>query len=319
MTVHEYTVSDEQGSTENKKGEIVAKQGDPFSFYVYNSNDSANPAIAVRIVMPLGGTESGLFRYPRVGEKVLVGTEESFHYLMGYIPTFTPSSQDFQTAGMSQEDGRGEVFRYRQTGKQEAKIGTEPYSEIGFYHRPTSWKAADGEKNDYADNNEYSYPKIDQLKIHSTGDIHESAVNHHRIKAKRFEILSNVDESDFSKDLKGGNRPFGDKRADVSELFQGDIHIRGKRRIVLKAGSEIRLEVGRSTIVISDAGIVLTTRKTHSDIHNSLDTVLSVLPRDGITMFGQHLKMAAVYDWAISENMGSSVKGTAGERVWQRL
>jgi hypothetical protein len=132
------------------------------------------------------------------------------------------------------------------------------------------------------------------------------------MKAKRIEILSNVEKSDFTKDLSDKNRPFGDKGADISNLYQGDIHIRGKRRIVLKAGSEIRLEVGRSTIVISDAGIILTSRKTHSDIHNSLDTILSVLPRDGITMFGQHLKLAAAYDWAIAENMGSSIKGTAG-------
>jgi hypothetical protein len=132
------------------------------------------------------------------------------------------------------------------------------------------------------------------------------------MKAKRIEILSNVQESDFSKELSGDNRPFGDKGANISELLQGDIHIRGKRRIVLKAGSEIRIEVGRSSIVISDAGIILTSRKTHSDIHNSLDTVLSVMPRDGITMFGQHLKLGAAYDWAILENMGSSIKGTAG-------
>jgi hypothetical protein len=156
------------------------------------------------------------------------------------------------------------------------------------------------------------FPGIDQINIQSTGDIHTKAANHQRMKARRIEILSNVDESDFTKDLSGKNRPFGDKGADVSNLFQGDIHIRGKRRIVLKAGSEIRLEVGRSAIVISDAGITLSSRKTHSDIRNSLDTILSVLPRDGITMFGQHLKLGAAYDWAIMENMGSSIKGTAG-------
>ncbi|MDR2444514.1 MAG: phage baseplate assembly protein V [Spirochaetaceae bacterium] len=39
--------------------------------------------------MPLGGTDSGLFRFPRVGEKVLVGTEEGRNYLMRYIPIYT--------------------------------------------------------------------------------------------------------------------------------------------------------------------------------------------------------------------------------------
>ncbi|MDR2743031.1 MAG: hypothetical protein LBB98_12885, partial [Treponema sp.] len=104
MNVDEYTVSDEQGKSEEKKrGTIVTKQGDPFIFYVKNTNTNTDitstPALEVKISMPLGGTESGLFRYPRVGEKVLVVTNESSsNYLMGYIPTYNnQGTQDFQT------------------------------------------------------------------------------------------------------------------------------------------------------------------------------------------------------------------------------
>jgi hypothetical protein len=293
----------------------------PYEFYAKKTSRDQNTYV-IQLIMPLGGKESGLFRYPKDGETILVdmgGT--AGNCLLGYFPSESEAVNNFLTNTASSnsdeknalQNEAGMVLRYEQTGKStapayDAEDTSGRYSEIGFYHRPTQWEPS--KKDDYVDTTDI--PRIDHLNIQSSGDIHSKAVNHHRMKAKRIEILSNVDASNFSKELKGNNRPFGDKGADVSELLQGDIHIRGSRRIVLKAGSEIRLEVGRSTIVISDAGIILTTRKTHSDIHNSLDTVLSVLPRDGITMFGQHLKLAAAYDWAILENMGSSIKGTAG-------
>jgi hypothetical protein len=306
----------------DKGGEDSATARFPYQFYAKEKTEATQTKV-VNLVMPIGGKETGFFRYPKAEENILVdddGASSPSYYLIGYLPSemdeennFLTNKQDadneFNNEVQALKAEEGMILRYQQTGKKDPSNKDERYSEIGFYHRPTQWKTSDQDSyNDVAD----SIPKIDQINIQSTGDIHTKAKNHHQVKAKRIEILSNVEESDFSKDLKKENRPFGDKSADISDLLQGDIHIRGKRRIILKAGSEIRLEVGRSTIIISDAGIILTSRKTHSDIHNPFDTVLSILPRDGITMFGQHLKLAAAYAWGIEENMGSSIKGTAG-------
>ncbi|MDR2783384.1 MAG: hypothetical protein LBB48_06025 [Treponema sp.] len=110
------------------------------------------------------------------------------------------------------------------------------------------------------------FPKIDQLNIQSTGDIHTTAQNHQRLKAKRIEILSDVDESNFSEDLEGENRPFGDRDGDDSYLYAGDAHIRAKNRIVIKAWESIELQAGRSSIIINDEGITIASRKTQSNI-----------------------------------------------------
>jgi hypothetical protein len=205
------------------------------------------------------------------------------------------------------------VFRYQQTGKtaDALKDITDPrelYSEIGFYSKQTQWAAANS--NEY--NSKTSPPNIDRLNIQSTGDIRSNAVNHHRMKAKRFELLVDCNETDFSKDLKGTNRPYGDAGSDESSLFSGDAHIRATRRIVIKAGTEIRLEVGRSTVIISDDGILMAARKTHADIPNDMDSMLNILPRNGITISGQQFRVAAVYNWGLSERMGASIQGTAG-------
>jgi hypothetical protein len=326
MTVNEYTVSDTDGKISgDNEGKILVSPEDPYRFYVRNpvfSTDDppdGTPAfLIVQIIMPLGGKESGLFRFPRVGEKVLVGTETAsgtnFHYLMGYIPTYkpadeetnTPSSQDFRTAGMFQDDGRGEVFRYRQTGKRKAPPG-EKYSEIGFYHKQTAWRAAEKEQANYADNQDatgaYVYPKIDRINIHSTGDIHESAINHHRVQAKRFELLVNAAEKN--------NLPLGDNPGDDSELHAGDIHIRAGNRVVLKAGEGIILQVGKTVLEISDNGLNITSKMINSNVSNPYDATVSI-NKEGISLFGFNVKIDSIKSFAIGDAFSGEFSSDLG-------
>jgi hypothetical protein len=311
MTVTEYTVSDAEGNTAESKfiGTIVGVPGNPFVFYVRNPGTPGQP-LEVQIVMPLGGTESGLFRFPRVGEQVLVGTETAsgtnLHYLMGYIPIKTPSSQNFQTAGMFQDDGRGEVFRYRQTGKRKAPPG-EKYSEIGFYHKQTAWRAAKGEQSNYADNQDatgaYVYPKIDRINIHSTGDIHESAVNHHRVQAKRFELLVDAEGKD--------GRPLGDNPGDDSGLHAGDVHIRAGNRVVLKAGDEIILQVGKTVLKINDDGLDIASKVINSNVSNPYDATVSI-NRGGISLFGFAVTINSIKSFDIGDAFSGGLASNLG-------
>ncbi|MDR2630378.1 MAG: hypothetical protein LBC60_05600 [Spirochaetaceae bacterium] len=156
-------------------------------------------------------------------------------------------------------------------------------------------------------------PKIDQLNIHSSGDIHESAMNHHRTEAKRFELLVDCkDEGAADPSQYESEHPFGDRPGDDSNLYAGDAHIRAKNRIIIKAGDEIRLQVGRSSVIINDDGITITSRKANSNVMNSWDTVLSLSPRSGISMFGTHVSIGAAYTFALSEAAGGSIGSMAG-------
>jgi hypothetical protein len=324
MTVSECTVSDSNGNIEDVQnvriivGTIITAKNDPFKFYVQMEKTDKDGKMnissqEVQIVMPLGGTQAGLFRIPRVGEKVLVGVENSFCYLIGYIPTTTPSSQNFfQTKGMSQNDGRGEVFRYQQTGKLKGNAGEEIYSEIGFYHEKTAWKAADADS--YADipSAPNDYPLIDRINIHSTGDIHESAANHLRTSAKRFELLADCGGVNAGGSADTKVRPFGDADGDDSSLYAGDVHVRAKNRIVLKAGEEIRLQVGRSAVIITDDGITITSKKTQKNRALPWDTVINLTPRDGITLFGQNVNIGAAYNFSLRESAGGAVSSLGG-------
>jgi hypothetical protein len=201
------------------------------------------------------------------------------------------------------------VFRYQQTGKKPEKVEAgEQYSEIGFYHEPTQWEPKSGKVDDYAEKATKNYPKIDRINIQSAGDIKSKAQNFHQTRAKRFELLVNCDEVDHSTE----SYPYGDRAGDDSSLYAGDAHIRAKNRVIVKAGDEIVLEVGRSSIVINDEGIYLASRKTQSNITNGWDTIISLKAQDGLAMFGQHVSIAAGIDFKITEGYGGKIFSRLG-------
>jgi hypothetical protein len=300
-------VCDRAGSTDKKgKHEYVQdskNRSNPYRFYAI-LKEGEEPAEVI-MVMPLGGTESGLFRYPKIGDKVLAGVTGKLYYLMGYIPTegnpFNLQGEDKAEDTNGILEKYGEVFRYKKTGTNTSNEKTDPpYSEIGFYHETTQWKAPGAAEN---------FPGVDRLNIQSTGDIKSRAQNHHQLNAKRFEILVDCDEVDHS-DEKA--KAFGDREGDDSSLYAGDAHIRAKNRIVVKAGQELRLEVGRSAIILSDDGITIVTRKTQKNTATFWDTVMSLTPRNGITMFGQKVDIGAAYNFSLRESTGGAISSFGG-------
>jgi hypothetical protein len=299
--------------------------------YEFQAKELSNgPTHKVQLVMPLGGVESGLYRSPKLNEKVLVGVTgegaSARYYLMGYLPTYTeqqegnpeaeppipevPASQDFQTQEILTDNG--EVFRYKQTGKTAAKEGAEHYSEIGFYQKPTKWAPDKDHETDYATISRIdqiniqptgdAYPKIDRINIHSTGDIHESAVNHHQVKAARLELLADSD------DTEADSFKHGDMRIKANQ----DITIEAGGALTLKAEGTLTLKAGRTTLVLSDSGFSVTHRIMSADIPNTLDAGFSLSYRNGISMSGQAVGINSKYKWSIADALGAGVSGTAG-------
>ncbi|MDR3160113.1 MAG: hypothetical protein LBU28_00685, partial [Spirochaetaceae bacterium] len=61
----------------------------PYQFYATeNTWDTATDRIVINIVMPIGGAETGLYRFPKIGESVLVDEDDANNfYLLGYVPS----------------------------------------------------------------------------------------------------------------------------------------------------------------------------------------------------------------------------------------
>ena len=289
-------------------------------------SDEVNFKCIVKIIMPIGGSQSALFRYPKEGEKVLIGIEGSESYLMGYVPeakneegigqddifTDMKSPQEVKNGQILPGMLAGQFFRYKGPYDYGDKVGKdgdtipdrENYSEIGFYNEWTRWKPQDAPAEDMP-------PKIDTLKIKSTGDINQKAVNHNQIKAKRFELLVNCDGGRGSDKESKVNFPLGDKLGDDLTLYAGDAHIRAKNRIVVKAEKEIVLEVGRSTITIDDEGIKLASKKSRN-MTSGWDSIVSIDPLFGLTLMGQRILSRAYLGFELSDVYGGSVTSNYG-------
>jgi len=282
----------------------------PYYFYAAENAEETDikKMSKVNIVIPMGGSQSGFFRYPKPGEKILVSIDtenNDSNYLMGYLPD---NPQDSIYTGENHDHilpdkKAGQFFRYK--GPEDApweKIrDKDAYSEIGFYNEKTKWQPQDNT----------SYPEVTTMKIKSTGDIHQDTKNHHRTRAKRFELLVDC-TGETDKENAADGYAFGDMNGDDSYLYKGDAHIRASNRIVIKAGKEIELRVGRSSIIISDTGIKIATRKTRSNIENGWDTVIDMNPRAGINMFGQKVCIMAGQKFELSEIYGGSISSHLG-------
>jgi hypothetical protein len=304
---------------------VPVNTNNPYQFYATTNTADNEKKVVVTIVMPLGGVQSGLFRFPRVGESVMVGVPgeddadmSGTNYLMGYLPD--TSGNYFDSTGTSHPemlDREGEVFRYKKSGENSSE---NSYSEIGFYKQPADWpvykKNADGtvyKKSEDSPPEIEGYPDIDRINIQSTGDIQSSAENHHLVMAKRFELLAGFPKIDHKTDrTKDGVRPLGDNPGDDSALHAGDAHIRAGNRVVIKAEEEICLQVGRSVISISDEGITIKSKITNSNFENLLDATLSLSPRDGVSMFGQDVNISSGKGFQLGDTYGGSISSTVG-------
>jgi hypothetical protein len=280
------------------EGEVITVAGDPFAFYVVRSiergdvvvtgqvNGAAtnvtknngqkvqgnNDVMEVQIVMPLGGKESGLFRQPRVGEKVLIGTEEtdSANYLMGYIPSLDEENSYFSP---SMADKKAEVFRFNNNG---ANFSDTAYSEIGFYHNP---------EESFQD---VTVP-MDSLRINSTGNINALAANRFSLSADDISIRAGGAAKD---------------RASISVDAAGNVTISAKGSISLKTG--------RTSLSLSESGFNVKSKIGDTAITNTWDAGISLSPLRGFSATGLECKLNAVRKSVMSEKMGGMVTVNMG-------
>jgi hypothetical protein len=296
-----YRLNSEDGSviTTFLEGEVITVANDPFAFYAVRSvlrgavevagqvngvattvkknngqKAQGNTTIKeVQIVMPLGGKESGLFRQPRVGEKVLIGTEETegANYLMGYIPSSNKKEDSyFSPAGA---DKKAEIFRFNNNG---ANFSDTAYSEIGFYHNP-------------AESFQDVTVPMDSLRINSTGNINALAANKFSLSADSISFRAGGAAKD---------------RASISVDAAGNVTISAKGSISLKTG--------RTSLSLSDSGFSVKSKIGDTVLSNTWDASISLSPLKGFSAAGLDCKLSAVRKSVMSEKLGGMVQVNMG-------
>ena len=292
MNLQEMIVTDSEGKIQTADGNDLTGQciqsEDMYSFYaIKRVNDpSLKPATdqmaaKIHLTMPVGGELNGMYRFPRVGEKVLVAVQGTAHYLMSYLPSvenpFSPVEGDKEVSDVFDEEGL--VLRYRKTGENVADENRdEKYSEIGFYKEPSRWQTTDENlqnteksvEEDDGEGNKTYYPYIDTVRVSSTGDLTSSAQNLNELKGRRVSIESKFlfgDRKAKDKDGKEITIPgnikgdLEERVLDEEEINKGDIYINADNKIVISARNGIQLDCGGASITLDPTGISISAAK----------------------------------------------------------
>ena len=337
MILQEMIVTNAEGKIRTANGEDLTGQciqsEDMYSFYAIKRVNS--PVITptaeqmpakVRLTMPTGGELNGMYRFPRVGEKVLVGIEGASHYLMSYLPTAeTPFAEKDSKDKEKTEafDKEAQVIRYKKTGDNTSDNG---YSEIGFYSETTEWKEKEGKSNSKTDK-DTNLPIVDKIKLSSSGDIETHAQNYNEVAAKRIGFFAGYGD-DIEKRKNKQKKNLKDKKTDLDleafpsmpqdyadqdpSFFSGDIQMRAKKRIVLKAEDTIEIIAGNSILRLDSTGISLISRKASVSAVNVWDSMITVSANGGLNMFGTKVNIASAYKFALTDAWGGTVQSIGG-------
>ena len=221
------TVCAKDGNCTAKANDVctVATEENTDGIFFYAKLDGAAQASLVQFTMPLGGSGQGLYRLPRIGDRIVVMSSADDRYiLLCYIPTCkTMPFVDKDHIGNSQ---RMTVLRHNAPGVVPAYFGTaadkpDPtvsknfkYSEIGMYSEGSD----------------------EVMRLQTPGYRYDHAEKDHISTAKNF-LFSTPNSDD------------------------GEFHIAKVNKIHLQADSEIRIQVGRSVLTFNEKMIELRVRQ----------------------------------------------------------
>lgn len=345
MILQEMIVTDSEGKIQTADGNDLTGQciqsEDMYSFYAIKrvNSPSLKPmadqmAAKIRLTMPVGGELNGMYRFPRVGEKILVVVEGTSHYLMSYLPNaenpFSPVEDEKEVSDVFDEEGL--VLRYKKTGENVAdKNRDEEYSEIGFYKEPSRWQTTDENlqnkeksvEEDDGEGNKAYYPYIDTVKVSSTGDLTSSAQNLNELKGRRVSIESKFligDEKkkdDNGKEITvSGNikKDLKERALDEEELTKGDIFLNADNKVVIDARNGILLRVGGAEVSITPEGITLFSAKLDGVEagEGPFDSELSVSQNGTISMNGRKFSGFFGNSITLEDDFGSEISMSMG-------
>lgn len=223
QTVFTATVSTKDGNTKDNHNSVCTMVTDENTkgMFFYAVLDGATSAILVQFTMPLGGFGQGLYRLPRLGDRIVVmAVTENRYVLVSYIPS--PDSMPFVDKDHVSNSQKMTVLRHNVPGKvpgyydtaadnpDPAKTKDFKYSEIGMYSDVRVGKE-----------------DVDIMRLQTPGYRYDHAEKDSITTAANF-LFSTPDNK------------------------KGEFHVAQVNKINLQATEEIRIQVGRTCITLNE-------------------------------------------------------------------
>lgn len=328
--------------SESKSGEkekpttlYFSSDGKFYVFYAKRLEDKESTlAVQVRMTMPVGGYNQGLFRVPRVGEKILIASERGGiadrFYLVAYLPrdedkdkflemnsvTSSPSPEATgsegeeksspdtkENTGPETTDSEDEKTSSSSSATKEdlgslvlrhRTPGEEKYSEIRMMSEETEKTESETIK------------KQERIKIETTGDLIAKASENASLAAKNFFFECNCKD--------------GDEK-------NGNIVMKKFRQLIVDAEEGIELRVGSNSICITETSIALRSalpsakkkNKTGLQADGPMGALVFIDSALGVSLSGIRCSVSGTAGVTLKDAVGAGVSLSAGAATMSGL
>ncbi len=311
----------------------------PWRFLVRNENaDSENPCIDVEMNMPLGGKRSGLYRFPRVGERVLLLEEPDKVVLLGYSPDKTGAFSEF-TDGTDTHARNASALRYSAPGKEKDLSGQ--YDEIGFSRYE---QASEAMEQKIVDGTAYAFLMqlaFDENSQEKRADVelnwkprlltvrknyflspgNDSALALTAL-AKEAVSVFELDRNPFCTGnvlrlfTQGSILQYSKQGIDIKtdgtlNISAAAVNINGSRMVNLQSEGVVRSVSGASSVTVNQNGIMLRSLKVLDTVTN-YDSTVCINATDGVSVSGANLRFNSLFSALLTDALGASIQVANG-------
>lgn len=315
----------------------------PWVFLVRNPNpgseDGVNVLIDVAMTQPLGGKRAGLYRFPRVGERVFVMLAGDRAVLMGYVPDRTNSFSDFPENG---DKWARQSTALRFTPPTEDKKADGNYSEIGLSYHQSAVEAMEqriiegtafsflvsiavAANNNRWFNSVYNNAKAKIDKAHDDYFDQPGKESCDAVSSLANELVSTYDLEDYGPAAgtvlrlrsSGSIVQYAPDGIDIStegslRISARDITIYGRNDVDVQGDASVHVSSGASTTSVNPDGVVLRSRRV-IDAPGAYDSSVTVTAIDGVTVAGANVTARGLFSTQMVDALGAGVTTTDGE------
>jgi len=344
--IREAVVCDMNGETDNDKTvnhicpSAHSTQETPWLFMVRNTNpDADQKCIDVAMTMPLGGKRSGFYRFPRVGDRVLVMETENQVTLLGYAPDRNTAFSEF--ASGADAFGRNS-FAMRSTTLGENKPSDGRHNEIGFTHTGSAeeymeQQIVDGTaysllmqkavaENDQKMRSEIELtwkPRLSQVRQAYFDNRNEATISSLTTLAKEiaaeFNLQTAVNRHGDVLNLYSNGSIFQYSKNGIDIITDGTlnitadkIRINGKNELNMQSDRLLRHSVANSSLTLNVSGIAMRSLKVVDSV-TRYDASVFLNALDGVSVSGTYVNINGLMSACMNDAMGGSLTVENGE------
>ena len=319
------------------KASIDADKNLKFTADTTPSTTAAN-VITVELTMPLGGQNSGLFRVPRIGERVLVVKVSDAYYLQSYLSSADCVFDDFDQKHVLNQLYDATLLHYSRN---------DQHGECGFINGKKVEeflldKIMKGTAHDFLKTIAVRTGSVRLLaallgkgNLHGSTNytqyLHDIAANYYSTDETKktdaqnkltavLKVFGLTDEKAYTGVIHETHSPntilqTADKRY---ELQAGEIMIGGSKLeigtddgITIRSAKKIDLIVGGQSISISQSGIKINSKQL-MNFAGPLNSSIALSPDSGVKISGLSCKMTGAFEASVKDVWGGGIGIEAG-------